>query len=121
MIERVIKEDILEILDAMSKTGAVEWKGNNRENFSINWTPPGELADAIYDWAKSNKLVGYTETLDGIASGEDTTRSMSIYFSGHPEFFELPKDQILRACQILEESDRVDLFEIDGLYSVKFK
>ena len=61
----------------MQRLGSIEWRGNGKENFSINWTSPFELADAIYQWAKDKKLIGHTETIDGIASGEQTDVNMS--------------------------------------------
>jgi hypothetical protein len=36
------------------------------------------LADAIYQWAKEKKLIGYTETLKGITDGDMTDQSKSI-------------------------------------------
>jgi hypothetical protein len=75
----MLKEDIVTILDSMQKNSIIQWKGANNESFSINWVSPSELAEAIYSWAKSNKLIGYTETLKGISSGEDTEREMSLF------------------------------------------
>lgn len=73
--KKLLKEELREILLGMEKLGSVEWKSD--ENFIVNWTSPYELADAIYAWAKSKKLIGYTETLKGIAQGDMTDKKES--------------------------------------------
>lgn len=60
----------------MEELSTIEWKGE--ENFTVNLTSPFELADAIYQWAKDKKLIGYTETLKGISQGEQTNKKLSI-------------------------------------------
>jgi len=32
----------------MERLGTIVWKNDSHENFTINWTSPFELADAIY-------------------------------------------------------------------------
>lgn len=103
----------------MAQLGSIEWKGV--ENFGINLVSPFELADAIYTWAKEKKLIGYTETLKGISQGELTDQKYSIICIVIVEFHDLPQEQILKACQILEETGRADVYELDGMFSVKFK
>jgi hypothetical protein len=61
----------------MARLGSIVWKDASKESFTVNWASPFELADAIYQWAKDNKKIGYTETLSGIASGEETNMNMS--------------------------------------------
>jgi hypothetical protein len=51
----------------MDKLGTIVWKSETKENFTINWNSSFEIADAIYQWAKDKKLIGYTETLKGIS------------------------------------------------------
>lgn len=58
----------------MARLGTIVWKSENNQNFSINWTSPFELADAIYQWARDNKLIGEIETLKGISSGDQTDK-----------------------------------------------
>lgn len=77
----------------MARLSSIEWKGNAKENFSVNWTSPFELADAIYQWAKDNKLMGYTETLDGISNGEQTDAKLSKFFIYMQNSMNYPKSK----------------------------
>ena len=76
--KRLDRDELREILNFMADLNLIEWKTD--ENLSVNWTSPFELADAIYDWAKKMKLIGYTETLKGISQGDMTDRNLSILF-----------------------------------------
>ncbi|CAD8144074.1 unnamed protein product [Paramecium pentaurelia] len=90
IIKRLDSSEIKEILNQMSQLGSIEWK--NDQIFSANLVSPFELADAIYAWAKEKKLIGYTETLQGITEGSQTdqTKNFIIYlknkFSKHAQF-----------------------------------
>ncbi|CAD8045479.1 unnamed protein product [Paramecium sonneborni] len=110
VLRKLDASEIKEILDQMAQLGSIEWK--NDQNFSVNLVSPFELADAIYAWAKEKKLIGYTETLKGITEGNQTDQTK--------KFYDLPQEQILKACLILEETGRCQVYEFDGLYSIKF-
>ncbi|CAD8183451.1 unnamed protein product [Paramecium pentaurelia] len=110
IIKRLDSSEIKEILNQMAQLGSIEWK--NDQNFSVNLVSPFELADAIYAWAKEKKMIGYTETLRGITEGSQTDQTK--------KFYNLPQEQILKACLILEETGRCQVYEFDGLYSIKF-
>ena len=40
------------ILEELERLGNINWKGENKDNFSINWYSSFELADEIYKWVK---------------------------------------------------------------------
>ncbi len=44
------------ILDECARLGNIEWRGDNKENFNINWFSSFELSDCIYKWVYKHIL-----------------------------------------------------------------
>ncbi|CAD8207247.1 unnamed protein product [Paramecium pentaurelia] len=99
--------EIKEILNQMAQLGSIEWK--NDQNFPVNLVSPFELAVAIYAWAKEKKLIVTQRHQEALLKEVGLIKLKN-----------LPQEQILKACLILEETGRCQVYEFNGLYSIKF-
>ena len=111
------KEFIAKILNEMEMGKKIEFKSSAKEDFFVLKSSIGDLADAIYKWAKRTARVNKVETIQFLSSNEEIKEEI---FWGYPE------EVILQACKVLESKGKIDLFDLGdeentNLMGVKFK
>eukprot|EP01016_Furgasonia_blochmanni_P005480 TRINITY_DN1212_c0_g1_i6.p4 TRINITY_DN1212_c0_g1~~TRINITY_DN1212_c0_g1_i6.p4 ORF type:complete len:181 (+),score=41.75 TRINITY_DN1212_c0_g1_i6:190-732(+) len=100
------------ILQLLSTQGRIEFKDQQQESFFIYFQSPHEIANLVYDWARSNAFIGKIQTLQWIATGDDTPKTHKLY--------NLPLELLLKAGYILENEGRAQVIQIDIDYGLKF-
>ncbi len=66
------------------------------------WDKPGEVADRLYAWAKSNEMVGKVATVYELHQGEDMRET---------EFYDMDEGVVRKALDVLVQQCRAVLLE----------
>ncbi len=86
------------VADELARMKRIKYKDQQQESFFIHLQDPYKLAQDIYAWATRLAKLNKIETLDFIATGDDTEKTDS--------FYNLPLKTIHMALQILETENK---------------
>ena len=118
-LEKLTREEIILVLNSLATLGSVDWKQGTESILVLHFSA-FEFADEVYRWAKENYLIGDVETIDFISNGKSTGKHESKW-STNLEFYNQPKEVILKAVSVLEKQGKAQLIDMgNGDYSVKF-
>jgi len=118
-LEKLTREEITMVLNSLASLGSVDWKQGTESILVLHFSA-FEFADEVYRWAKENYLIGDVETIDFISNGKSTGKHEST-ISASLEFYNQPKEVILKAITVLEKQGKAQLIDMGGGdYSVKF-
>lgn len=81
------------------------------ESYMIFWKKPDAWGEQVFRWAIDNGRVGSVETVEGLVSGDETTRE---------EFYGIPVNYMMIILKSLEKSRKIEMFEIGEGMAVKF-
>eukprot|EP00358_Blepharisma_japonicum_P004766 CAMPEP_0202941578 /NCGR_PEP_ID=MMETSP1395-20130829/1715_1 /ASSEMBLY_ACC=CAM_ASM_000871 /TAXON_ID=5961 /ORGANISM="Blepharisma japonicum, Strain Stock R1072" /LENGTH=110 /DNA_ID=CAMNT_0049636925 /DNA_START=157 /DNA_END=485 /DNA_ORIENTATION=- len=73
------------------------------EAFMIFWKKPETWGEQVYKWAVDSGRVGSVETVEGLVSGDETTRE---------EFYGMPVNYMMVILKSLEKSRKAELFQV---------
>jgi ESCRT-II complex subunit VPS25 len=114
---RLNKSFINQILGELEAIKKIEFKDNNKDTFFIYHTSVDDLAESIYKWSKNMGKIGRVETIQFLASDEEVQGE---------NFWGQPEETIIKACKILQQKGKLELFDLGGeenpnMMGVKFK
>ncbi|KAI9487678.1 MAG: ESCRT-II complex subunit-domain-containing protein [Benjaminiella poitrasii] len=102
---RLSFETLQDIIEEMVKEGHAEWEGSSRESKSaalIYWHTPEDWANLIWKWINETGQNNQIVTLYEITNGE---------LAEGQEFFELDKEILNKALQIIVKRGNAQIFK----------
>ncbi|CAG9316842.1 unnamed protein product [Blepharisma stoltei] len=108
-VSRSLSEEFKNVLfDYMLKQKNAIREG---EAYMIFWKKPEAWGEQVYRWAVDSGRVGSVETVEGLVSGDETTRE---------EFYGMPVNYMMVILRSLEKSRKAELFQVGEGMAVKF-
>lgn len=95
------------VMETLEKTAhAVPIDPKKRDKWEVYWYTLDELANMIYKWATDNAMLGQVCTVFEVVNGDNSTDQ---------QFHGLSLDVVLKALRKLEQSEKCELIDDEGV------
>lgn len=95
------------VMKTLEKTAhAVPIDPKKRDKWEVYWYTLDELANMIYKWATDNAMLGQVCTVFEVVNGDNSTDQ---------QFHGLSLDVVLKALRKLEQSEKCELIDDEGV------